>query len=82
MKIALGRRTQSPHDKMAFIFFIETPIGLLNARSIMEATIGNHLPFQTEAGVFGSDDFLANLGTQNFRRFFFSFIYKTAISDL
>ena len=47
---------------MAFIFFIETPIGILNIRSIMEAALDKDLPFQSEAGVFGSDDFLANLG--------------------
>ena len=47
---------------MAFIFFIETPVGILNTRSIMETAIEMELPFQAEAGVFGSDDFLANLG--------------------
>ena len=47
---------------MAFIFFIETPIGILNTRSIMEVATGDQLPFRSEAGVFGSDDFLASLG--------------------
>lgn len=52
---------------MAFIFFVETPIGLLNLRSIMEAAIDDKLPFKAEAGVFGSDDFLASLGEMDFK---------------
>ena len=60
----LKDRSDSTNHRMAFIFFIETPIGILNIRSIMEATIERTLPFQSEAGVFGSDDFLANLGIQ------------------
>eukprot|EP00112_Aurelia_sp_Birch-Aquarium-sp1_P003662 Seg1412.12 transcript_id=Seg1412.12/GoldUCD/mRNA.D3Y31 product="Citramalyl-CoA lyase mitochondrial" protein_id=Seg1412.12/GoldUCD/D3Y31 len=51
-----------PKKPMAFIFFVETPIGLLNLRSIMEAAIDDKFPFKAEAGVFGSDDFLASLG--------------------
>ena len=62
MKSVLKGRSDSTDHKMAFIFFIETPIGILNIRSIMEAALDKDLPFQSEAGVFGSDDFLANLG--------------------
>ena len=31
----------------------------------MEAATDKDLPFQSEAGVFGSDDFLASLGIQS-----------------
>jgi len=58
----IKERNDTKNHKMAFIFFIETPIGILNTRSIMETTIEKELPFQAEAGVFGSDDFLANIG--------------------
>ena len=57
-------RAINPEKKMAFIFFIETPIAILNMRSIMEAAVDATLPFKTEAGVFGSDDFLASLGKE------------------
>ncbi|XP_065054200.1 citramalyl-CoA lyase, mitochondrial-like [Rhopilema esculentum] len=58
----LMKRSTNPEKKMAFIFFIETPIAILNMRYIMEAAVDATLPFKTEAGVFGSDDFLASLG--------------------
>ena len=40
----------------------------------METTIEKELPFQAEAGVFGSDDFLANIGNENLL-FLFTFLF-------
>eukprot|EP00794_Sanderia_malayensis_P013853 gene13853-15301_t len=58
----LQKRSGTSQNKMAFISFIETPIGLLNMRSILEAACKDDLPFKAEAFVFGSDDFLASIG--------------------
>ena len=74
MTAIIKERNDSKNHKMAFIFFIETPIGILNTRSIMETTIEKELPFQAEAGVFGSDDFLANIGNENLL-FLFTFLF-------
>ncbi len=62
VNLILGTRKNPPQHKMAFISFIETPIGLLNMRSILETACEQNLPFKTEAVVFGSDDFLASIG--------------------
>ena len=61
-KILKTRRDTSEAAQMVFIFFTETPIGLLNLRGSLEAACQPDLPFNTEAVVFGSDDFLASLG--------------------
>lgn len=47
---------------ISLIIFIESALGLLNLREILEAGVDETNLFNLEAVVFGSDDFFANIG--------------------
>ena len=48
--------------KISLIIFIESALGLLNLREILEVGVDPTNLFNLEAVVFGSDDFFANIG--------------------
>ena len=48
--------------KIKLIIFVESALGLLNLREILEAGIDQTNLFKLDAVVFGSDDFFANIG--------------------
>ncbi|XP_028396847.1 citramalyl-CoA lyase, mitochondrial-like [Dendronephthya gigantea] len=61
-KIFPVAKSLEPDVKISLIIFIESAIGLLNLREILEAGVDPTNLFNLEAVVFGSDDFFANIG--------------------
>ena len=55
-------KTVKPDMRMSLIIYIETALGLLNLREILESGVDETNMFKLEAVVFGSDDFFANIG--------------------
>ena len=66
MQKYIKERKDSTSSRVALVLFIETAIGLLNMRSILEAASVSDLPFRHEAVTFGADDFLASIGRWGF----------------
>lgn len=48
--------------RMSLIIYIESALGLLNLREILDYGVDETNMFNLEAVVFGSDDFFANIG--------------------
>ena len=60
-------KSLKPEVKIKLIIYIESALGLLNLREILDAGVDKTNLFNLDAVVFGSDDFFANIGGFNCR---------------
>lgn len=79
-KVSRHIKSSNTDQKVGLITQVESALGLLNLRDVLNHATKQDLPFDLQGIIFGSDDFLVSIGEPN--RSWPNFFFKPCISSL